>query len=62
MASRCRAATGSTFRLDVTNGGGRDALDAEIWDPLPVGITCAMIDAISNGGTCGAAAGSRGPA
>ncbi len=43
-----------TFRLDVTNSGGRDALDTEVWDPLPTGVTCAMIDAISDGGTCGA--------
>jgi uncharacterized repeat protein (TIGR01451 family)/fimbrial isopeptide formation D2 family protein len=44
-----------TYRVDLTNTGAVDALDAVVWDNLPAGITCADIDvmAISDGGTCG---------
>ena len=30
-----------TFRVDVTNDGNKPALNVEVWDRLPAGITCA---------------------
>ena len=41
------------WRDDVTNTGNLDTLDGTVvWDPLPSGLTCADVSAISNGGTC----------
>jgi uncharacterized repeat protein (TIGR01451 family)/fimbrial isopeptide formation D2 family protein len=39
------------WRVDVENQGGEDA-DAEIWDYLPGGLTCADVSDISSSGTC----------
>ena len=45
-----------TYRVDVTNyGDARRAEDAEVWDPLPAGITCADLTGDADGGTCNAA-------
>ncbi|MCU0257444.1 MAG: DUF11 domain-containing protein, partial [Solirubrobacteraceae bacterium] len=44
-----------TYRIDVTNTGGRDASAARVWDELPAQDTCADVSAISAGGTCNAA-------
>jgi len=43
-----------TFRVDVTNKGNRDSVQAEIWDVLPPNVACTEVSAISNGGVCGA--------
>lgn len=52
--------TGSSnvqYRVDLTNTGGIDAINSQVWDVLPPGITCAMVvgGSITNGGTCNAA-------
>ena len=43
-----------TYRVDITNDGGRDAEDIEVWDDLPAGIDCSVLTVlnISDGGTC----------
>lgn len=41
-----------TYRVDVSNGGGQDAVGVEVWDVLPAGYDCAAIGAISDGGEC----------
>ncbi|MBO9534891.1 MAG: DUF11 domain-containing protein [Solirubrobacteraceae bacterium] len=41
-----------TYRLRVTNTGGRDAEQLEAWDKLPTGLTCADIVALSSAGAC----------
>jgi uncharacterized repeat protein (TIGR01451 family)/fimbrial isopeptide formation D2 family protein len=41
-----------TFRVDVSNDGDLDAESAVIWDELQDGVTCAHVDAISDGGSC----------
>jgi uncharacterized repeat protein (TIGR01451 family) len=40
------------FRVDVANSGSLAATGAEVWDKLPAGLTCAMVTAISDAGTC----------
>ena len=47
-----------TFRVDLHNDGtlanlnAVDMLSPDVWDVLPLGITCADISAISDGGAC----------
>ena len=47
-----------TYRLDLHNDGSTandnavDVLSPEVWDVLPLGITCSDISAISDGGVC----------
>ena len=47
-----------TFRVDLhnngtaANGNDVDILSPDVWDVLPLGITCADISAISDGGAC----------
>ena len=53
-----RAGDVVTFRVDLHNNGtaANDnavaVLSPDVWDVLPIGITCADISAISNGGAC----------
>jgi uncharacterized repeat protein (TIGR01451 family)/fimbrial isopeptide formation D2 family protein len=50
-----RALDRVTYRVDVTNDGGQDAVDVEVWDVLPRGdYDCAVpgISAISHLGAC----------
>ncbi len=43
-----------TYRLDVTNSGGQDAVSGEIWDKLPDDYRCAVVTNIlpAGRGTC----------
>lgn len=41
-----------SYRLRVSNAGGRDAEQLEAWDRLPGGLTCADVVAISTAGAC----------
>jgi uncharacterized repeat protein (TIGR01451 family)/fimbrial isopeptide formation D2 family protein len=41
-----------TFRIDLSNDGDLDAESAVVWDELQDGITCAHVDAMSDGGSC----------
>jgi uncharacterized repeat protein (TIGR01451 family)/fimbrial isopeptide formation D2 family protein len=41
-----------TYRLRVSNTGGRDAEQLEAWDRLPAGLTCADVVAVSSAGAC----------
>lgn len=43
-----------TYRIDVTNSGGQDAVDVEVWDILPREYDCTLpgISGISDAGTC----------
>jgi uncharacterized repeat protein (TIGR01451 family)/fimbrial isopeptide formation D2 family protein len=41
-----------TYRLDVSNAGGQDAVNVEVWDFLPADYDCTEVSAISDGGTC----------
>ena len=41
-----------TYRVDVSNKGGQDAVNVEVWDVLPPQYDCTAITAISDGGTC----------
>ncbi|HEY4278469.1 MAG TPA: isopeptide-forming domain-containing fimbrial protein [Conexibacter sp.] len=43
-----------TYRLDLTNSGGQDAVHVEVWDRLPAEYRCSFpgVRAISPGGTC----------
>ncbi len=43
-----------TYRVDVTNTGDRPAATANVWDRIPVQVTCADISNISDGGVCAA--------
>ena len=36
----------------AANGNNDPLVGPDVWDPLPTGITCAAISAISNGGVC----------
>ena len=50
-----RALDQVTYRVDVTNDGGQDAVDVEVWDLLPVrDYDCVLpgVSAISDGGSC----------
>ena len=56
--SRCAAATSSRSGSTSTttalpaNDNAVDVLSPDVWDVLPIGITCADISAISDGGAC----------
>jgi len=41
-----------TYRIDLTNAGGSQADDTEVWDVLPAGSTCSDFVGASDGGTC----------
>lgn len=43
------------YSIDLTNSGLEPITRSEIWDNLPAGITCAMVSAISDGGSCSTA-------
>ena len=43
-----------TYQLDVSELGGVEAEQVEVWDNLPPGITCADVASISDGGGCAA--------
>ncbi len=43
-----------TFRVDVTNGGIRTALNVEVRDDLPSWADCTMVSGITASGTCAA--------
>ncbi len=53
-----RAGDTVTFRVDVHNDGtpanenAVDVLAPDVWDVLPIGITCVDVSAISDGGVC----------
>jgi uncharacterized repeat protein (TIGR01451 family)/fimbrial isopeptide formation D2 family protein len=44
-----------TVRVDVTNSGGDDADNTEVWEDLPAQLTCSSVGTISDGGACNAA-------
>jgi len=43
------------YRIELTNTGAEPVTRSEIWDNLPPGITCAMVSAISDSGSCSTA-------
>lgn len=41
-----------TYRVDVENSGGQDAVNVEVWDILPADYSCSEVTGISDGGEC----------
>ena len=42
----------ATYRVDLGNSGGQEAVELEVWDVLPAAYSCADVGTISDGGSC----------